>query len=61
MELLCEIQSPDDHKAVKMRFPEKDQKDIIICNSKITVSNIPAKAYEYVVNGKSASEKLNFE
>ena len=40
----------------KMRFPKKDQKDTIHYNSKITVSNIPAKAYEYVVNGKSAIE-----
>jgi len=40
----------------KMRFPKKSQKDIIIYNGKITVSNIPAKAYEYVVNGKSAIE-----
>lgn len=40
----------------KMRFPKKDQKDTIFFNSHITVSNIPAKAYEYVVNGKSAIE-----
>lgn len=40
----------------KMRFPKKDQKDTIIYNSKITVSNIPTEAYEYVVNGKSAIE-----
>jgi predicted helicase len=40
----------------KMRFPKKDQKDSIIYNSKITISNIPAKAYEYIVNGKSAIE-----
>ncbi len=40
----------------KMRFPKKDQKDTIIYNSRITISNIPAKAYEYVVNGKSAIE-----
>lgn len=40
----------------KMRFPSKGQKDTILYNSKITVSNIPAKAYEYVVNGKSAIE-----
>jgi predicted helicase len=39
-----------------MRFPKKDQKDTIYFNSKITVSNIPAKAYDYVVNGKSAIE-----
>lgn len=40
----------------KMRFPKKDQKDKIIYNSKITIENIPAKAYEYIVNGKSAIE-----
>lgn len=38
----------------KMRFPKKDQKDTIYYNSRITISNIPAKAYEYIVNGKSA-------
>jgi len=40
----------------KMRFPKKGQKDTIIYNSRIVVSNIPEKAYEYVVNGKSAIE-----
>ena len=44
------------YKVEKMRFPKKGQKDTIIYNSKITVSNIPDKAYEYVVNGKSAIE-----
>lgn len=38
----------------KMRYPKKGQTDTIIFNSKILISNIPAKAYEYVVNGKSA-------
>lgn len=40
----------------KMRYPKKGQTDTIIFNSKIVVSNIPTKAYEYVVNGKSAIE-----
>jgi predicted helicase len=40
----------------KMRFPKKDQKNTILYNSKITIENIPAKAYEYLVNGKSAIE-----
>lgn len=40
----------------KLRFPKKDQKDTIIYNSKITISNIPAQAYEYAVNGKTAIE-----
>lgn len=46
----------NDYKVVKMRFPKKDQKGTIIYNGHITISNIPAKAYEYVVNGKSAIE-----
>jgi predicted helicase len=44
------------YKVEKMRFPKKDQKETIIFNSKIIIENIPAKAYEYVVNGKSAIE-----
>ncbi len=40
----------------KMRFPAKDRKDTIIYNGSITVSNIPADAYKYVINGKSAIE-----
>lgn len=47
---------PEFFRVEKMRFPAKGQKDTIIYNSRITVSNIPAKAYEYVVNGKSAIE-----
>lgn len=44
------------YKVEKMRFPAKGQKDTILYNSRITLSNIPARAYEYVVNGKSAIE-----
>lgn len=44
------------YKVQKMRFPKKDQKHTIIYNSQITISEIPEKAYEYVVNGKSAIE-----
>lgn len=40
----------------KMRFPEKGRKDAILFNHWITVANIPEKAYQYVVNGKSAIE-----
>lgn len=38
----------------KMRFPSKDDKSTILYNNRITISNIPLEAYEYVVNGKSA-------
>ena len=40
----------------KMRFPAKDQKDTIIYNNKIIIENMQAKAYQYVVNSKSAIE-----
>ena len=40
----------------KMRFKSKDDKSTIIYNGNITLTNIPEKAYEYVVNGKSAIE-----
>ncbi|CAN5299702.1 hypothetical protein BH20ACI2_BH20ACI2_28820 [soil metagenome] len=40
----------------KMRFANRDSKDAIQYNSDIVVSKIPAKAYEYVINGKSAIE-----
>ncbi len=45
-----------DYHVEKMRFPAKNQKDSILYNSRITIENIPEKAYEYVVNGKSAIE-----
>ena len=40
----------------KMRFKSKDDKSTIVFNPSITVSNIPLKAYDYVVNGRSAIE-----
>ena len=42
----------------KLRFKNKADKATIIYNDKITIENIPEKAYEYVVNGKSAIEWL---
>lgn len=40
----------------KMRFKSKDDKSTIIYNGNITIGNIPQKAYDYIVNGKSAVE-----
>src|SRR5690606_6808427 len=40
----------------KMKFVKKGDKSTIIYNEQITIENIPEKAYEYVVNGKSAIE-----
>lgn len=45
-----------DFRVEKMRFPKKGKKDTIIYNSSIRIENIPPRAYEYVVNGKSAIE-----
>ena len=42
----------------KMRFKSKQDKSTIYYNGHIVVSNIPEKAYEYVVNGKPAIEWL---
>ena len=44
------------YKVKKMRFPKRNEKETIIFNSDIRISNIPEKAYEYVVNGRSAIE-----
>lgn len=40
----------------KMRFRSKQDKSTILYNGHIMVSDIPDKAYEYIVNGKSAIE-----
>lgn len=44
------------YEVSKMRFPKKGQIDTIIYNEYVTIKNIPARAYEYVINGKSAIE-----
>jgi len=52
------------YKVTKMRFIQKQDKkgktvrdlSTIIFNSDITIRNIPEKAYEYVVNGRSTIE-----
>ena len=40
----------------KMRFKSKEEKDTIFFNENITISNIPNRAHDYMVNGKSAVE-----
>lgn len=45
------------HYAVsKMRFPKKGEQSTIIYNEYLRIDDIPARVYEYVVNGKSAVE-----
>ena len=46
-----------DYYAVEqMKFPKKGEKGTILYNHWHTITNIPEKAYKYVVNGKSAIE-----
>jgi predicted helicase len=42
----------------KMGFPAKYKKDSIIYNRCFTIHGIQAKAYEYVVNGQLAIERI---
>ena len=42
----------------QMEFEKKGEKDIIIYNHYHKVTNIPLKAYDYVVNGQSAIEHV---
>ena len=44
------------YRITKMRFKDKDSKDTIIFNNHITIGNIPKRAYDYILNGKSAIE-----
>ena len=46
----------DYYAVAQMKFLKKGEKGTIIYNHYHTLTNIPEKAYEYVVNGKSAIE-----
>ena len=44
------------YRVEKMRFERRGDRSAIIVNDRIAVRGIPAEAYKYVVNGKSAVE-----
>lgn len=44
------------YKVKKMRFKSRDDHSGIKFNSDITIENIPSRAYDYIVNGRSAIE-----
>ena len=46
--------SDADYRVEKMKFAKKGDKSTVIYNGKITLRDIPAEAWEYVVNGKAA-------
>ena len=50
---------PEDYLVKKMKFGKNgkdNDKTTVIYNTKITITGIPLKAYEYIVNGRSALE-----
>ncbi|MEY8700853.1 type ISP restriction/modification enzyme [Streptococcus ferus] len=51
-----QLSSQPSYKVTKMKFIKKGARSSIVFNSDITIKNIPEKAYEYVVNGRSAIE-----
>lgn len=44
------------YKVTKMKFIKKGDRSAIVYNNDITIRNIPEKAYNYMVNGRSAIE-----
>lgn len=55
-EVLVSGEKSNNFKVSKMSFDDKNIKDRIFFNNDITISNIPEKAYQYIINGKSAIE-----
>lgn len=58
--LVVQMDKPE-YRVTKMKFRKQGKetcKDTIIYNDYITISNIPERAFEYVINGKSAIEWL---
>lgn len=42
----------------KLRYPSRTDKSRLILNARVEIENIPQRAYDYVVNGKSAIDWL---
>ena len=53
-EALIKMDAYDFYSVSKMRFPKKGEEHTINYNARLTIKNIPEKAYKYVVNGKPA-------
>lgn len=51
-----EMSAQPSYKVTKMKFIKKGDRSAIVYNNDITIRNIPEKAYEYMVNGRSAIE-----
>ncbi len=55
-DVVIECHENSSYKVKKMKHPRKGILDKIVFNANITITNIPEKAYEYVVNGRPAIE-----
>ncbi|MGI2851611.1 DEAD/DEAH box helicase [Bacillus cytotoxicus] len=55
-DVVIEGKAKPSYRVKKMKHPKKGVLDKIVFNTDITISNIPEKAYEYVVNGRPAIE-----
>ena len=53
VEVIYKTSNPS-YKVTKMKHPRRGVLDTIVFNHDITIKNIPEKAYEYIVNGRSA-------
>ncbi|HEL2109883.1 TPA: DEAD/DEAH box helicase [Streptococcus suis] len=51
-----QLSAQPSYKVSKMKFIKKGDRSAIVYNNDITIKNIPEKAYEYMVNGRSAIE-----
>lgn len=54
--IILEENNPSSYRIEKMKFLKKDRRDTIIYNKEIKITNIPDKAYKYIINGRSAIE-----
>ena len=50
------IKNKENYNVIKMKFGKNKDKSIIEYNDNIIIKDIPEKAYEYIINGKSAIE-----
>ena len=55
-------QDPDDaykyYYVSKLRYPSRTDKSTLILNSRVAITDIPPRTYQYMVNGKSAVDWL---
>ena len=56
LDVVIEGKENPSYKVTKIKHPKKGVLDKIVFNTDLTITNIPEKAYEYIVNGRPAIE-----